>query len=74
MSQKYGSSKDPKYLEKQINTLENYISRMADKMTVAQISEKYTEIDQLQTSLNSLVVPEHLDNIAEWKSRQNGEW
>lgn len=74
MSHKFGSSGNPEYLAKQIATLDNYVSQMAGSMTAAQISEKYAEIDELQTRLNSLTDPNHLDNVAEWKSRQCGEW
>jgi len=74
MTRKYGTSRNAEYLANQISTLENYVSRVASNMTEDQLSEKYTEIDELQTRLNSLSDPNHSDNVAEWKSRQCGEW
>ena len=74
MTRKYGTSRNAEYLANQISTLENYVSRMAGDMQINQILEKYAEIDELQTRLNSLSDPNHSDNVAEWKSRQCGEW
>lgn len=74
MLHNYGSSNNPQYLLDQIQALDNYISQMAWKMSLQEIAEKYTQLDQLQTRYNSLTNPTHLDNVAEWKSRQCGEW